>query len=523
MAFHLRPMLAVLFAGVAFPIVWPPVQLELLNWVLWAPLMVVCSTTQPRRAALYGYASGVLFVGIGYRWLVETVVAFGNLPEVAGVGVLILFALAFALPLALAFGLLPWVRRRFGPGWIWLFGAIWVAIEQLPTLFPWQLGAVHNTALPVWQLASVTGVAGVSYLVVVVNAGLAEAWMSRRSGLPRRHLALLAGIVTAVLVGGTWRTAVLDEAQEAAPTLRVAQLQIDLSVLEQVSLGPTPRLTLWRELTARVTAKHPDLVIWSEGAMRTEVDDPKAVRKLGQRSAAEYLGAMAAEGGFHLLAGGLRSAKVDDGEGGTTRHRTNSAWSFSREGQLLDRTDKRLLLTFGERRPFADTMPAVADLFGPDHFDLTPGTRPVTVTAHLADGTPYTYSVPICYEAIFDATMWWLFEGEEPDPVDLFIVISNDSWFGDTASPHQHAMLTSRHAIQFGRPMVRAATTGVSWVVAPNGRISSQTSAFTELARVATAPLLAVETWYVRGGWIFRWLCVLVALLASIWGWRREP
>ena len=64
---------------------------------------------------------------------------------------------------------------------------------------------------------------------------------------------------------------------------------------------------------------------------------------------------------------------------------------------------------------------------------------------------------------------------------------------------------------------------GVSWVVAPNGRISSQTSAFTELARVATAPLLAVETWYVRGGWIFRWLCVLVALLASIWGWRREP
>ena len=128
-----------------------------------------------------------------------------------------------------------------------------------------------------------------------------------------------------------------------------------------------------------------------------------------------------------------------------------------------------------------------------------------------------------CYEAIFDASMWWLFEGEEPDPVDLFVVISNDSWFGDTASPHQHAMLTSRHAIQFGRPMVRAATTGVSWVVAPNGRISSSTSAFTELARVATVPLLAVETWYVRGGWAFRWLCVLVALLVSMWGWRREP
>ena len=87
---------------------------------------------------------------------------------------------------------------------------------------------------------------------------------------------------------------------------------------------------------------------------------------------------------------------------------------------------------------------------------------------------------------------------------DLFINITNDAWFGDTPAPHQHAVLITSH--EWGRPLLRIAYTGVSFVVEPHGAIKYETKPFVEEARVEELRLGKIQTLYRMGGWLFPWL-----------------
>ena len=93
---------------------------------------------------------------------------------------------------------------------------------------------------------------------------------------------------------------------------------------------------------------------------------------------------------------------------------------------------------------------------------------------------------------------------------DLFINITNDAWFGDTAAPHQHAMLATVQSMEWGRPMFRLAYTGVSMVIEPHGQILYETKPFEEVMTVEEIRMASVETIYRRGGWIFPWLWTFV-------------
>jgi apolipoprotein N-acyltransferase len=99
--------------------------------------------------------------------------------------------------------------------------------------------------------------------------------------------------------------------------------------------------------------------------------------------------------------------------------------------------------------------------------------------------------------------------------------VTNDGWFGDTAAPHQHAMLSAVRSVELGVPMVRHAYTGVSMHVSPTGHFEYETEPFTEVVRVVETPLGRVQTVYSRVGDLFSWLCVLAAAGALGETWRR--
>ena len=76
--------------------------------------------------------------------------------------------------------------------------------------------------------------------------------------------------------------------------------------------------------------------------------------------------------------------------------------------------------------------------------------------------------------------------------------------------------------MQWGRPLLRIAYTGISWVVEPHGDILYETAPFTEVAAVETIRLGSMNTLYRRGGWLFPYLCTIVAVGAVLVG-RRKP
>ena len=214
------------------------------------------------------------------------------------------------------------------------------------------------------------------------------------------------------------------------------------------------------------------------------------------------------------MGGGTRERGRDE-QGNKWIKDYNSAYSFTRKGEAGQRYDKMVPLPFGEYIPLADVFPVLRTIVqGPGNFRK--GTNVTAFEAMDSEGEPYTYSAPICYEGILNGQMGKL------SAVDLFINITNDAWFGDTGCPHQHAMLTAGQAVQYGRPLLRIAYTGISWVVEPHGDILYETAPFTESASVETIRLGTVDTLYKRGGWLFPYVCGLFAAGTFLFYRRRE-
>ena len=122
---------------------------------------------------------------------------------------------------------------------------------------------------------------------------------------------------------------------------------------------------------------------------------------------------------------------------------------------------------------------------------------------------------------ILERQMWKMLRNDSGEPVDFFVNITNDAWYGVTAGPHQHAMLTAAQAVMFGRPLIRSAYTGISWVVEPHGQILNERGLYEESAEVIPMRLGSFDTLFVRGGWVFPYLCLLGTVFAFFVGRRR--
>ena len=177
-------------------------------------------------------------------------------------------------------------------------------------------------------------------------------------------------------------------------------------------------------------------------------------------------------------------------------------------GTLDGGYDKMIPLPFGEYIPFSDTFPALRNSIQ-GVGDFRAGTDVTLFEGTTNAGVNYSYSAPICYEAILERQMWKMLKDDSGEPVDFFVNITNDAWYGVTAGPHQHAMLTAAQAVMFGRPLVRSAYTGISWVVEPHGQILNERGLYEESAEVIPMRLGSFDTAFVRGGWIFPYLCLL--------------
>ncbi len=169
-------------------------------WVSLAPLIVAVTLAareeaSTRRTFLLGVMTGVVYFAGTLYWIGGVMAVHGGLSPVLSYGLMV----ALALYLALFVGLFTWLLgravRQFGMTGVWLAPCLWVAAEWfrawLGWEFPWVLlGSSQATVLPVVQLASVTGVYGLSALVALVGTAAAALALSRR---PVHRRGALAG------------------------------------------------------------------------------------------------------------------------------------------------------------------------------------------------------------------------------------------------------------------------------------------------------------------------------------------
>jgi len=457
-----------------------------------APLLVAVDGVDRRSAGILGLLSALIFWLATIPWVAQTMTQFGDVPwPLAGV-----VLLALAAYLALYTAAFCWLLARTAPrssaAYVIVAASLWVALEFLRTYlftgFPWNLlGYSQYRNLPLVQVAAVTGVYGVSFAVAAVNAGLAQmvhlekGWKDRLGGLG------VAAAVVGLAVGSGW---LLSPAREEKPAIPVALVQgnIDQWVKWDPAYQETT-LEVYRRLTLEAARRGARLIVWPETAV------PFFLRADPRWRAVQDLARVT---GAHLLVG------APDRSLGEPR---NSAFLIGPDGQVRGRYDKRHLVPFGEYVPLRRVLFFVDVLAGGAIGAFAPGAETTTFATPAG-----RVAVVICYEAIFPAEVREFFRGG----ADVLVNITNDAWFGRSAAPVQHLAMAAFRAVENRAYLVRAANTGISAVVAPDGRIVQASGLFTREVLSGTVAPRAGTSPYTRYGDLFAWATVGLSV-AAVW------
>jgi apolipoprotein N-acyltransferase len=374
---------------------------------------------------------------------------------------------------------------------------LWVSLEYLRSFFltgfPWaNLGYTQYLNLPFIQMADITGTYGLSFVILLVNATLFDVirqWPKK--AFPVREVVITGIILLGFLFYGYVKIRTIDRQTARLPSLKVglAQGNIDQSIKWDESFQ-RETLRIYERLSLKVAEGKPDLIIWPETATPFFFQEAKEYQPI-------VLDIPARTNAFLLF--GTPAFKIEKGK----INHYNSAFLASPSKELIGAYDKIHLVPFGEYVPLSDLLFFLGSL-GEGIGNFKSGKRIYNFPLPQSK-----FGVLICFEIIFpDLCRRFVKEG-----ADFLVTITNDAWFGKTSAPYQHFAIASFRAVENRVFIARAANTGISGFIDPNGRILKQGRIFTEEAMNGTIRLSKGKTFYTLYGDVFAWLCSALSLL----------
>jgi len=488
-----------LASGLLYAASIPKADAFVLAWVALVPLILALPFLPPHFYIPTGFIAGCVAATGRTYWISETLQLYGNLP--AALAMITTALLILYMGLYTAAFMAASKRLNFSsPLFAWAAAATWTLLEWAQNWmlsgFPWQLlGYSQYLNLPFVQWASLSGIYGLSFVLVLFNSALAQAIYFRRF---RRFLALPLVCVASIHLWGYFQLQTLDDAP--APTLRVGVIQGNISQDRKWKVNRLEWTTHHYSSLAREVAKEaPDLIIFPETALPFYFDDPFY---LPYR---QEIHRLATEIEIPLLVGSLEGRI---GEPNTPTY--NRAFLLDTKGETTGFADKVHLVPFGEFLPFPEIFQYLEALTA-ESGQFAHGKAHRSISLPDSD---IRLGVFICYESIFPEISRTLTQLD----ADFLVNTTNDAWFGHTAAPYQHFAMAIVRAVETGRSVVRAANTGISAVIMPSGRVQFSTELFETTSFVQPVPLYRHKTLYMRyGNWIL-WGCSLVLVFV----WRRS-
>jgi apolipoprotein N-acyltransferase len=462
-------------------------------WIAFVPLVAFFyKAVNPARAFWGGLIAGAVQLFFLQLWIPSVLAQYGDLP-----GALAWLAYGFMLILlslfpATACFITNLLIRRGGDSCLFSFPFIWIAVEYAQTYFPfggypWLLtGYSQSKYLPLIQIADLTGVFGVSFIILCFNLALFWTglhWMRRRvSAWPLISAAAL--ILLSLLYGFDS----LHRWNSIQPDFRAAMLQGNISFNDPEKVMVDKFKSGYARMADSLKFPHPDLLIIPESPAPVAFDHDPGYRQTFERLASGF--------SMGLVFNNIREEQAEE----NTRY-FNSAYFMSRDGKLTDVYDKMHLVPFGEYIPMKDvfsffrTISKDVSVFSPgrDYRIVKIGGRPANAV--------------ICFEIIFpDLVRRFVKKGSQ-----LILNMTNDGWYGDSSAPFQHLSIARWRAVENRRYLLRAANTGVSAIIEPTGRIQTSTGILRQAVCEGRFAFVAQQTLYTRYGDVFVFLCVIIA------------
>lgn len=475
-----------LLGGTLQGLAWPPFSLWPLNAVFYVPFLLGLAATRSLKEALWlALGQGMAGSWLGFHWLAYMAESFGGLPAPIAWIVVFLYSLIgqgqhFLFVLAWK-GFAKFTKGRALP--LLTVPALYVALEYVyPKIFRDTQGAMAHPWLSLIQITEHTGVLGLTFLLLWLNAILAAVVAplidprAKKVFAEGRRAAAIHGAAFAVVVLGLhqWgarRLAQVEEAYRKLPVaVRASVIQANIGdadkLASEMGSGKALRhvLDTYESMSREAAAtRRPDLIVWPETSfpyLYTHFSNPMANARGDARD--EWLMTLIESMGVPIYFGGYSS----DG-----KREYNSAWLVSNRRDQAWLYQKHLLLAFGETVPLGPLGPPLRDLF-PAIGDFGRGPGPTTILFKGRLVGPL-----ICYET--------LHQGYVIDTVrkgaQWLLNVTNDSWFGPVGEPEDHLLLSLFRSIETRRPLLRATNTGITALIEPTGRVVAPTGLFTKI------------------------------------------
>ena len=522
--------LTILFLCLSFP----PADLGYLVWIAFVPWFLLI-VTEKKYVYFNALLIGAAFFFIQLSWLrYVTTIAWVLLSLYCSA-----YFIAFTFCTRFIAFRLKWPLVIIAP-------CIWASLEFIRSFllsgFPWFfIGHTQYRFLPVIQISDITGVYGISFIIVMVNAGIVDLIIRCLAssnklvsgfiseGQYSKHLLSSRKIVffslicimplallTAILLYGVYW--LKDYKPQEGPAICMVQgnipqdLKFDSTEEDDIQI-----LKKYSDLSMGVKGNLIDLLVWPEtmvpGLLNINPElTGRKIDMLSQFTAVQ----LAQDLNTNLLLGGLALTLVGD-----EQVYFNSAYYYNREGKLADRYDKIHLVPFGEFTPLKKYFPFLASLV-PYEIGLTHSNRRTLFNLDTPTGGSFTFGSSICYED----TVPSLIRKFKKDGAEFMLNITNDGWFRNSAELDQHLAIMVFRAVENRICMARAANTGISSFVAPDGYIYDKLSDAEGKYREVCGTLInriklikKYNTFYTICGDLFSILCVAasgVMLIMSV-------
>ncbi len=511
-------LLTVLSAGF-FILSFPDYDYSLFAWFFLIPLFTITEGESPLKSFYISWFSFLIaFSGTVY-WVVNSMYNYGGIPVYLSVFFLLLLSAYLALFPGCFFMLYKIICAKTSlTAGLAISPFLWVSLEYLRghilTGFPWAIAGYSQwKMLPLIQVCDITGVYGISFLLVIFNASLYRAFFALKdddkkggSGFFGRFSLLLISVflLCVFLIYGKTRINDMGKITSTGKPLNVGVVQGNIEQdIKWDDDGIVSSIGKHISLTDRVVGQcSPDIVLWPETALPFFPERRKTY--------ADIVKTFVKEKDISLLSGGLGITENNGKE-----LMFNSVFLFNPEINM-QRYDKIHLVPFGEYIPFEKLLRI--SLFDEIIGDI--GSFDSGEDIKVFNTRKGKFSVVICYEIIFpDLVRRFASSG-----AGVLFNVTNDAWFGKSSAPLQHFSNTVFRAIENRRFIVRSANSGISGVTAPDGSIVKMTNIFREDSFCAKVLLTDEKTFYSSYGDVFAYLSLLVTFLfiSSLILIRRE-
>jgi apolipoprotein N-acyltransferase len=502
-----KGVLASLFSASLLIFCFPQFDFGFLAWIALVPLFIGLKDKSLTCAFGLSFLTGITFLMGVFYWI--------NVIHGFELTHFILLGLYFGSYFGL-FGLtLNLISQKAKLPTILSAPCLWVSFEYLRAHadflgLPWALlGHSQYLNVPVIQIASLTGVYGISFLIVMVNAAMSEvflSWVFSRSSM-RMGPGVLKCVTVAIFVLGISLAYGFSVTANNSANDKIKVTVIQGNIAQEIRWE---REYLKRNLERHIgltreaaSGGNTSLIVWPETSVQGSLTQDLYLLTT--------LSALAKETQTNILVGSAVRPKFGSREF-RIRHWFNSAFLISSGGRIVGKYDKIKLLPFAEYLPYKETFPWPETL--------------VSKAANFIPGKEYTlfnvnganFGVMICWESIFPD----LFRNAVNSGANFMVNITNEAWFGKTAAPYQFIAMNVFRAVENRISIARAANTGISGFIDPSGKIlgtvkDGNQDIFVKGYLTMDIPVLRQRTFYTLYGDIFAYLNLAMTSISLLW------